>query len=424
MDQQSPLALGQRAQETISSVDANSAVLSSRLGRQQGLPPHLRMINAQSDIEALQQWLQMKGKRSTATYTNYLKEGRRLILWCAWQGMRLADIKHDDLHRYEAFLADPQPTAFWCGPRTPASVEAVDRFMRALVGAPDETDKPVTWRPFVAGLKPISVQQAFDTLGSFFRYLHSSGYLILNPLYGYTTGVSIQPPRYVERYFGEEAWERILRFLDAMPQESEQEMAYYRQVRWIFFLGYYSGARRSEMASAVMGDIFCDQRGQWEWHITGKRKKVRKVAMSQEIMSELAKVRIAQGLSPRPSRDDMGPLVPKIRAKEGLMPISDSMIYKIVKDVCNAVADQSKNENPDLAKLIRSGSTHWLRHTCATHRVDAGQDLRHVQELLGHTDPKTTSGYLHVEKQRFQRSTTAFKLRRVVGLTAEENDAK
>ncbi len=73
---------------------------------------------------------------------------------------------------------------------------------------------------------------------------------------------------------------------------------------------------------------------------------------------------------------------------------------------------------PSIRQIIKRAATkagidkrvtpHVLRHSYATHLIDAGVNLRHVQDLLGHAKPETTMIYTHVSIQKLINISSPF----------------
>jgi len=86
------------------------------------------------------------------------------------------------------------------------------------------------------------------------------------------------------------------------------------------------------------------------------------------------------------------------RPKEWLFP-SDRPDKAISPRTIQAVFKQARER----AGIRKAATVHTLRHSFATHLLEDGVDLRYIQELLGHKDPRTTQLYTHVSRGKVER---------------------
>ena len=336
-----------------------------------------KVIHANSDIDAIRTWLN-EFKDSPNTFISYRQTAERFLMWCMSQGIKFNELKREDIKAYEDFLQSPTPYQFWCGPAKPRTHDE--------------------WKPFVRGLAPSSVGLNVRILSTMYLYFVQSGYLLQNPFSLNKSNSKITINKGVDRYLTQKEWGYVVSFIEAMPKESAINQQNYERTKWIFSLLYLTGCRRNEIATAKMSD-FMNRHNNWWLRVIGKGNKYGEIPVTNDLLIALITYRRHLKLTDYPNITEHNfPLVCSHRGKHGTYtPISSSMLYKIIKNTCREIAEFVKMTDPAAAFVIDKVSTHWLRHTSATHQVDAGIDIRVVKENLRHSMLETTMKYQHTE---------------------------
>lgn len=335
-----------------------------------------------NDIDAINLWL-FEFKQSTNTLTSYRQSAERFYLWLQHKSMKLSDVTRETVLEYQEFLENPHPYDIWCGPSKPRE------------------DKD--WKPFIKGLSANSVRLNLQILGSLYHYLILNQYLNSNP-WRLIKKRNLQKTQ-IEKFLTHSNWEILKNFTCNLPQNTLEEKGYYHRARWILFVLYYTACRRSEAVNASMSS-FQFKRGLWWFCLIGKGNKYAEIPVVNELLQELSLYRVSIGLSSYPSASEQNiPLIANSYGKR----MSDSMLYKTIKQLAFSCANHIRDINPNAAYAIENMSTHWLRHTSATHQVDSGLDIRIVKDNLRHSMLETTMRYQHTNQdERHQQTQEKF----------------
>jgi integrase/recombinase XerC len=241
-----------------------------------------------------------------------------------------------------------------------------------------------------AGRKATTTARKLASLRSFYRFLEREGYVEHNPFSG------LRPPkrdRLLPEILSVDEVNRLLEaplqmFEAAVPDEERYADKRYGMLRDTALLEvlYSSGARVSEIAGLNESQVDLLS---GTVRVRGKGKKERLCPLGNPAGKAVNEMMEAGHLLFRKS----GRGEPVFRNLRGGR-ISTRSIERLMKKYLQ------------LANLDQRFSPHALRHSFATHMLDAGADLRSVQELLGHASLSTTQIYTHVSVERLKKVYT------------------
>ena len=220
---------------------------------------------------------------------------------------------------------------------------------------------------------PRTVARRLSALRRFFRFWIDRGALHQDPTLG------LQAPRRqktLPRFVDESGVLRVLDLPDLQATNGKRDRA-------ILEVFYGTGMRLSELVGLNRQDV--DAEGE-SLLVRGKGNKERLLPLTGLVRRSLLAY-----LQPVPENVPAPPRQPVFLGRAGKR-ISRRSVQRIVADAIRRTAAASQ------------ASPHVLRHSFATHLLNAGADLRAVQELLGHSRLATTQVYTHVSMERARRA--------------------
>ncbi|MDB6054311.1 MAG: Tyrosine recombinase XerC [Verrucomicrobiales bacterium] len=234
-------------------------------------------------------------------------------------------------------------------------------------------------------LSRAAIQLRFSALRTFYKFLVRNGMLVSSPIRNITM------PKREARLPKFLTLEQILSLLQAPLRELEREKSkaaesgteqYWRDVAILETI-YSCGLRISELCGLTAGQIdWSDQ----SLRVFGKGKKERMVPIGAPALESIKKYWIEAKMNP--AREEPV-FYSNATKRKALNPRLVQLRLKIYLAACGL--------DPGL-------TPHKLRHSFATHLMNAGADLRSVQELLGHAHLATTQVYTHLTTERLKQA--------------------
>jgi len=223
---------------------------------------------------------------------------------------------------------------------------------------------------FRRGQSPRTIQRRLSALRSFFNFLLREGVLRANP------ASDVQAPKAKKRLpatLDADLMARLLSFR-ADEQLSVRDKA-------IMELFYSSGLRLSELTDLDLADLDLPDR---TVRVTGKGSKTRVLPVGRFAVEALS-----AWLRERATIADVG---------EQAVFVAQSGRRISVRAVQVRVGTWAKRQG-----LGMHVHPHMFRHSFASHLLESSQDLRGVQELLGHSNIATTQVYTHLDFQHLAK---------------------